>query len=225
MDLQKEIKSRQKAIQKNISEWAKKHLRKYPWREYRTPYRILIAEILLRRTTVTAVLQLYEEFIKFYPKIQDLAKADETELRDLIKQIGLHNRRPKNMIRMAECIMEDYRGQIPDSKANLLKIPLIGSYTANAVLALGYNIPCAMVDSNTERVIKRLFSNHLPPKTSLNLIQQIADILSPDSNNQEYNLALIDLGALICRYSSPRCNKCPLSSECDTNSEGYSTQE
>lgn len=218
MNLQKEIISKRNVIQKKVIRWAKKHLRKYPWREYRTPYRVLVAEILLRRTTATAVLQLYEKFIKLYPKTQNLAEANEAELRGLIERIGLHKRRSNMLIRMAKHIMREYGGRIPDSKEDLLKIPLVGPYAANAVLTLGYNIPSAMVDSNVERIIKRLFSEHLPPILSPSMIQQIADNLAPDFNNQEYNLSLIDLGALICRYDVPHCEKCPLSSECDTHS-------
>jgi A/G-specific adenine glycosylase len=208
--------SRRNEIRRSLLEWASTNLRKYPWRQNRTPYRVLVAEVLLRRTTAQAVLRIYEDFIRIYPGTYELANADHSELEDLLKKIGLHNVRASMMIRMANYLLKKWEGQIPNSRIELMKVPLVGAYTAGAVLTLGYNIPSAIVDSNVGRIIKRLFFNTISPRPSVRVIQQIADFLAPDPNNAEYNLALIDLGALVCRYNVPLCGKCPLSSQCDT---------
>lgn len=209
------VNSRKDSLQKELLEWAKKNLRQFPWRENRTPYSVLIAEVLLKRTTASAVLRIYKEFISLYPNIETLAKADRNKLEKMLLTIGYHKRRADILIDIAKHVVNKYNGEIPKTKEELLEIPHIGHYTANAILSLGYGIPSAMVDSNVDRVIKRLFMNHLPKKPSMHVIQKIADNLAPKENNQFYNLALLDFGALVCRYGIPKCKSCPLSKFCD----------
>jgi len=214
--VEKQLQSTRGLFQKKLIKWAKKNLRSFPWRRKTTPYRVLIAEVLLKRTTAQAVLRVYGEFIRSYPNIRTLVGAEQTRLRELLQKIGLQERRASALIKIANHIVMQFGGRIPDSRENLLKIPHVGPYTANAVLALGYNIPTAMVDSNVERVIRRVFSGRLPPKASQSAIQDTANFLAPRSQNRIYNLALIDLGALVCRYDFPRCRICPVSSHCDS---------
>jgi len=209
------IESRKAHIQKGIIKWGKQHYRHFSWRENRTPYSVLVSEILLKRTTASAVKNMYEEFMSLYPNIRELAKADEKELEKLLLKIGYHKRRTKILIEIANYILNRYNGQIPKSKEDLLEIPYVGHYTANAILSLGYGIPSAMVDSNVERIIKRLFLKHLPKKASMRIVQKIADMLSPKENNQNYNFALLDFGALVCRYGMPKCKICSINKFCD----------
>ena len=208
------IESKEAHIQKGIIKWGKTHYRHFQWRENRTPYSVLVSEILLKRTTASAVKNMYEEFMSLYPNIQELAKADEKELEKLLLKIGYHKRRAKIFIEMANYILNEYNGQIPKSKTKLLAIPFVGYYTANAILSLGYGIPSAMVDSNVERIIKRLFFTHLSKKAPLRLVQKIADMLCLEENHQNYNYALLDFGAAICRYGIPKCKVCPISKFC-----------
>jgi A/G-specific adenine glycosylase len=176
---------------------------------------MLVSEILLKRTTASAVKNMYEEFMSLYPNIQELAKADEKKLEKLLLKIGYHKRRTKILIEIANYVLDKYNGQIPKSKEALLTIPYVGQYTANAILSLGYGIPSAMVDSNVERIIKRLFFTHLSKKAPLRLVQKIADTLCLKENHQNYNYALLDLGAIVCRYGIPKCKVCPINKFCD----------
>jgi A/G-specific adenine glycosylase len=210
----KDVQSRRIAIQEALFNWGAQHYRSFPWRKERTPYSVLISEVLLKRTTASATTHVYEEFMALYPNIQTLSKADKKELESLLSRIGYHKRRAEILLEIANHITTKYGGQIPKSRDELLEIPHVGNYTANAVLSFGYGIPAAIVDSNVERIIRRVFLKHFKGKSS-KLVQKIADELSPGENNQLYNYTLLDLGAAVCRYGIPRCKVCPINSLCD----------
>lgn len=112
--------------------------------------------------------------------------------------------------------MDKFGGKIPNDFKQLILIPHIGPYTAGAILSLGYGQPAPMVDSNVERILKRAFENSLPEKAVLKRLHRVAGILVPNKKHDTFNLALLDLGALICTYRIPYCNRCPINSSCDT---------
>lgn len=213
--LVRDVKSRKIAIQEALLKWGEQHYRNFPWREKRTPYSVLVSEILLKRTTASAAKRMYEEFMSSYPDLETLAKADREKLERLLETIGYHKRRTNILIEVANYILNRYNGQIPRSKKDLLEIPFVGPYTASAILSLGYGIPSAMVDSNVERIIQRLFFKHLSKKKPFRIVQRIADMLAPKENNQNYNFALLDFGAFVCTYGIPKCKVCPINEFCD----------
>ena len=210
-----DVEFRKIQIQKSLIKWGEEHYRHFSWRKNRTPYSVLVSEVLLKRTTAPAAKRIYEEFMSLYPNIETLAKADRKELENLLLKIGYHKRRTNILIDIAHEILSEYNGQIPKSKKDLLEIKYVGHYTASAILSLGYGIPSAMVDSNVERIIKRLFHKHLSKKGSFRIVQEIAERLAPKENNQNYNFALLDFGALVCRYGMPKCKACPITKFCD----------
>lgn len=211
----KDIRYRRIPIQEALLSWGVQHYRNFPWREKRTPYSVLISEVLLKRTTASAATHVYQRFVALYADIQTLSKADKKELITLLSRIGYHKRRAEILLEIANYIMTKHCGEIPKSREELLDIPHIGYYTSNAVLTFGYGNPAAIVDSNVERIIKRVFLKYFEKKKPQRIVQKIADSLSPLEDNQVYNYALLDLGALVCRYGTPRCKACPISSFCD----------
>ncbi len=214
--LLEEARRRREEFREAVLEWAKKNLRNFPWRRDRTPYRVLVAEVILRRTTSTAALRVYEEFLRRWPDIEALSRADVGELETLLKRVGYHKRRARILVEMAKYIVQNYGGTIPREEGALLKIPHVGSYIAGAVLSLGYGVPAAMVDSNVHRILSRCFRRYLPKRGVARAIQRLAGMLVPEEGHATYNLGLLDLGALVCRYDRPRCHECPLSRLCDT---------
>jgi|SRR5271157_559120 len=216
--LLKNIESRKALIRQNLLEWEGHHFRDFPWRKNRTPYSVLVAEVLLKRTTATAANRVYAEFMARFPNLETLRTADSTKLEGILRKIGYHKRRTNILVEMSSFILKRYGGKIPKSKEELLNIPHVGYYTANAVLTFGYGIPTAIVDSNVARIIGRLFLNNLSKRPSTQMFQRIADSLSSKENNDCYNYALLDIGALVCRYSIPKCEVCPLKSVCDYSS-------
>ncbi|MBD3189163.1 MAG: hypothetical protein GF308_00890 [Candidatus Heimdallarchaeota archaeon] len=213
-----EAKSRSAEISNSILNWGEKNLRSFPWRKNPDPYRILIAEILLKRTTATAVNRIYNEFIGLYPDLKALAKANIDELEDFLQTIGYHKQRSKILKKISRVILNEYNAEIPSDFDSLIAIPNIGPYTAGAVLSLGYGIRAAMVDSNVLRIYKRVFFKSLPNKAVNNVINKVAKIILPQKRHAKFNLALLDLGGLICTYRNTHCLKCPIRNFCDSSS-------
>lgn len=194
---------------KEITNWEKTNGRKFSWRENRTPYRILIAEVLLKRTTSTAAIRLYEDFLKFYPDIRSLYKASLSELESTIRPIGLYKQRSKHLKQLATYVEEDLNGLLPSDYQSLTKIPGIGEYTASAIVCFSYGKRKSIVDSNVERILSRVFS--VRGKDIKTLAEILVDKYEPDV----YNYGLLDLGFLICRYNHPKCLECPVNHLCD----------
>jgi A/G-specific adenine glycosylase len=213
--LLEEVERRKDRFQRAVLDWAGRNLRDFPWRRNRTPYSVLVAEVILRRTTSTAALRIYEEFLRRWPDIRALSEADKSELEALLKVVGYHRRRAGILVDIAKFVVNQYGGVIPCERSALLRIPHVGPYIAGAILSLGYGIPSAMVDSNVERILSRVFSRCLPARGRSRAIHEVARVLVPSENHAMFNLGLLDLGALVCRYGKPKCDVCPLYTICD----------
>jgi len=211
-----EAKKRTRYIRDELLSWAKKELRKYPWRVNRTPYSILVAEFLLKRTTASAVSRIFERFMEKYPEIDALAASNHKDLEEILRAIGYHKLRAREMKETAVYIMKEFEGKIPRDLKKLLSIPNVGPYTAGAILSLSYGIPASMVDSNVERIIKRIFMNSIPSSSVTKTIKEVANVLLPVEHHDIFNLALLDLGGSVCTYRTTYCKKCPISLGCDT---------
>lgn len=216
MDLIDETKRRAPYIRSALLSWATVALRDFPWRRKRTPYSVLIAEFLLKRTTSAAVNRIYEKFLEIYPSIEALLKADVKELEEFLKAIGYHRLRAQEIKEAATYIANEFGSEIPKNIDMLLSIPNVGPYTAAAILSLGYSIRASMVDSNVERIIQRIFRNSMPTRSLSRMTREVANILLPDEKHDIFNFAILDLGGVVCTYRKPYCGKCPLDRECDT---------
>ena len=200
--------------------WGRKHFRQYPWRSPSvTPYEILVAELLLKRTTATSASRVYNSFINRFPTFNTIVEVDEKELVEILSAVGLQSQRAKAIKGLAYYILEKYDGKIPNDIHQLLRIPGLGEYSARAIMSFGYNIPMAIVDTNVKRVLVRIFRDNLPTKPPGRLIQNIADFLLIADSHREYNFALLDLGSLVCRSIDPLHNECPLLPICDYNNQ------
>jgi A/G-specific adenine glycosylase len=196
--------------------WHRGHMREYPWRQ-RNPaaYRVLIAEILLRKTTATQAAGVYSAFLEAYPSVEALAAADPEALRKLLRPLGIADR-GRLLKQLGLTLVSDYRGRIPGNVNALLKLPGVGRYTANAVLAFSHGRRVALVDANVIRVLGRIFG-WLSPKKRPHLddrLWQFAQSLLPRTGAREYHLALLDFAALTCRARAPLCTACPMAQWC-----------
>ena len=206
--------------------WADRNFSDFPWRQRRSPYEILVAEVLLKRTTAAAAARTYDDFLSRFSSPQDIVSAPDDELVKALSRVGLQRQRARSMKHLAGWLLSEHDGGIPSDLEVLLEVPGLGDYSATAILSFGYGVPAAVLDTNVERILLRVFGNTLPPRPSWALLREVARVLLPEEGHREYNYGLLDLGRLICRYSDPKCGKCPLASVCDfVRSNGDGTHQ
>lgn len=197
-----------------LTDWGRTHYRRYPWRETRNPYCILIAEVLLHRTRADQVVPLYNAVTRQFPSICSLAASDLREVTRILQSAGLRWR-VELLHRMAGIACDDYRGEIPRSRSDLESLPGIGPYIAAAVRCFAFGEPDALLDTNTVRITGRLFSLTVTDASRRSqrfrvLLEELVDPMDP----RGFNFSLLDLGALICVPGVPRCEVCPVLQHC-----------
>lgn len=203
----------------NLRDWDSQNRRSFPWRTTTNPFHIMIAELMLRRTQARQVVPVYKSFIEHYPDPSTLAAAFTDEVSQSLFSLGLAWRTPAFQ-QVAHRLVEQYNGKVPSSYDELLTLPGIGDYVASAVCCFAFGQSIIIVDTNTVRIAGRLFG--LPTheesrrrKPIRLLLQSLLDEQQP----QTYNYAMLDLAALVCTPTEPKCITCPLKSYCFTGQE------
>ncbi len=202
------------AISDNLKRWFQINKRDLPWRGA-DPYGVWVSEIMLQQTQVIVVIDYYNRFMKRFPNIESLAQADITDVLRIWSGLGYYSR-ARCLHQTARAVVELYGGSFPSDKKSVLSLPGIGRYTAGAVLSIAFNRPEALVDANVTRVLSRVFGVQGDPKSSDNIsaIWSLAESLVPKSEPGNYNQALMELGALVCLPSDPKCGMCPIKQYC-----------
>ena len=208
---------KEKIITKKILKWYDLNKRSLPWRKKvsfnRKQYYTLISEFMLQQTQVTTVIPFFNRFIKNLPSINSLAKVSEKRLIKLWEGLGYYSR-ARNLKKTAQLIIKNFDGKLPNDLEDLLTLPGIGNYTANAILAIAFNKPYIPLDGNIERVLKRyLYLKKEKEIQKDNLIQK-KTIFGTTLRSSDYAQALMELGALICKPNNPICNQCPIRNNC-----------
>jgi A/G-specific adenine glycosylase len=206
-----------RAVTNLLLRWFRRHGRNYPWRKKKDPYRVLIAEIMLQRTKADQVMPVYQLFLRKFPDPHTLADAAPEEIDGIFAMLGLKWRAGK-VKELAKVLVSQYNGRVPCSREELLSLPGVGEYVANAVLCFAYGMDVAVIDANVCRVIGRVFG--VKPRGEArrdSRFRQIAQRLVPPKEARKFNWALIDFAALICTPQNPRCDECPLQELCSFN--------
>jgi len=204
-------------IRKRVIEWEKKNWVPYPWRMGRTPYKVLIAELLLKRTTRQAVAREFPKFIQRFPDLYTVYSAPVEEVEEAFKHLGLYKQRAGQLKQLTEAIIKRYGGRIPDKWEDLVALPGIGIYLAGAILSFGYGKRAPVLDSNVMRLLSRLTG--IKVKRHESYLKALWRLI-PDEGHDYFNYGLIDLGSLVCHYKKPRCRVCPLKDLCVLYAEG-----
>lgn len=168
-----------------------------PWRNARDPYKILVSEVMLQQTQVSRVLKKYPDFIKAFPTPEALAKAPLKRILSVWQEMG-YNRRAIALKRIADEVMREYGGKIPNDPILLEKFPGIGKNTAGAIVAFAFNKPSVFIETNIRRVfIHHFFKNRrkVDDKEIILLIEQTLDKKNP----REWYYALMDYGAMLSK--------------------------
>lgn len=203
----------------SLIKWSEGEFNWLPWRKNRTLYRTLVSEIMLQQTTVSTVLKHFERFIEEYPDTHSLANSTEEQLTISWKGLGYY-RRARNLKKACTYFVENHNGEIPLNYDELIKAPGVGEYTANAILAIGSDIPALALDANLERVISRVYG--IDTVKGPKLLKRIQELFTNKDICQEiykvgarnYNEALMDLGRNYCKANKASCDLCPISNNC-----------
>ncbi len=184
---------------RRLIEWWDKNKRDFPWRRTSEPYAVLIAEVLLRKTTAQQVKKVYSAFLSKYPDPKSLSKADENNLKSLLAPLGMEHRRANLLVRLGKVLVEKYNGAVPTEADDLLQLPGVGMYSANAVLCFAYGRDVPLVDTNVVRVFQRVFgfqSRKKRPREDRTLWNFVASMIPP-GNARSFNLAVIDFASAV----------------------------
>ncbi len=208
-------------IPRLLLEWYRTNKRDLPWRRWKDPYRIWVAEIMLQQTRVDTVIPYYERFLMKFPDVGSLARARVDDVLKAWESLGYYSR-ARHLHEAARVVVSQFGGKIPPEMEDLRKLPGVGAYTAGAILSIAFGKRFAAVDGNVIRVIARLFAIEDPVDGSKakTRIGQIAEGLVPASEPGHYNQALMDLGSGICTPRRPACRACPLADVCKARKKG-----
>jgi len=205
--------SRYEALARILLDWHRENRRVFPWREKRDPYAVLVAEFFLQRTPAMRVAEVLPSFLAEFPSPEKLANADPVLLRETYKTLGL-GKRMSWLVDSAKILCRKYGGKVPSKPEDLLSLPGIGEYTASAVLCFGFGRDVPIVDANVVRVLTRIFGLPKTCRTGNPALKETARKLIPAGKGVDYNEALLDFAALVCR-KRPLHAKCPLTDLCD----------
>ena len=202
--------------------WYRRHRRELPWRATRDPYAIWISEAMLQQTRVEAAEPFWRRFLAALPDVRSLAEASEERVLELWSGLGYY-RRARSLHAAAQVIVRDHGGSFPSELEAARSLPGVGPYTAGAVLSIAYDRPEPVVDGNVARVFARWFALEGDPTTSASMRRFWAlagDLVPRRGGAGEWNQALMELGATLCRPRDPFCSRCPVSARCRAHIEG-----
>jgi A/G-specific adenine glycosylase len=197
---------------RDLLAWGDRNRRTFGWRTSDDPFRILVAEILLQRSRGSTVADAFDDLFGRWGDAASLADADVDEIAATIRPLGLV-RRAASLKALAKEI--DERGSVPSTYDELVALPGVGPYAANATLAVAFGRRAPVVDGVTARVYRRYFG--LPgegPASTDTALWELVEEVTPRKQVREWNWSVLDLAALICLPKRPRCDECPLTSHC-----------
>ncbi|KGR77805.1 A/G-specific adenine glycosylase [Ureibacillus sinduriensis] len=209
----------------NLVEWFNNEKRDLPWRHTSDPYKIWVSEVMLQQTRVDTVIPYYNRFLDKYPTIQDLAYAPEEELLKMWEGLGYYSR-ARNLQAGVKEVVEKYNSVVPDNRHDISSLKGVGPYTAGAILSIAYQKAEHAVDGNVMRVLSRVLlieEDIALPKTR-KVFEEAVEMLIDEKHPGDFNQALMDLGAMICTPTSPKCLLCPVRDYCIAFNEGIADQ-
>lgn len=197
---------------RRLLRWGRENRRSFPWRDEDDPFRILVAEILLQRSRGTTVGPAYTELWRRWPDAAALSGARVDSIRSVIRPLGLVRRAETLKALAAEVVA---LGGVPTTIEGLLELPGVGLYAASATRAVAFERRQATVDGVTARVYRRYFGlGDAAPASADRKLWTVVESVTPRTGVREWNWAVLDLAATVCMPGRPRCEICPLSSDC-----------
>ena len=211
-----------KAFTRILVDWHQtENDRQMPWKGEKDPYKIWLSEIILQQTRVEQGLAYYEKFIAAFPTIKALAAANDQMVFKMWEGLGYYNR-CKNLLHTARFIVAHYNGKFPNTYESILTLKGVGPYTAAAIASFAFQLPYAVVDGNVFRVLSRVFGIATPIDSTQGKIafSELANQVLDKNAPGDFNQAIMDFGATVCKPFSPSCSHCPLRHQCKAFKEG-----
>lgn len=203
----------------SVLSWYDKFGRKHlPWQQNKTLYGVWLSEVMLQQTQVATVIPYFERFIKTFPNVTALANASQDEVLHLWTGLGYYAR-ARNLHKAAQKVRDDFGGNFPTNFDNVWALPGVGRSTAGAILSSVLNQPYPILDGNVKRVLARYFAVAGWPseKKVENHLWNLTEQVTPTERVADFNQAMMDIGAMVCTRSKPKCSLCPLEKGCAAN--------
>ena len=203
-----------------LIDWYSNNKRDFPWRKTNDPYFIWLSEIIMQQTQTGQGLPYYEAFVSNFPTVKSLAEADESEVLKLWQGLGYYSR-ARNLHFSAKLIAEKLDGTFPNTFDDIIKLKGVGDYTASAIASICFDEPTAVVDGNVYRVLSRYFGIDTPINSTKGIkeFKSLATDLIDHNNPGDYNQAVMEFGATVCKPQKPLCAECPLCNGCIARKE------
>jgi len=197
-----------------IFDWWSTNRRAFPWREDGvTGYQMIVTEMLLWKTRAEMVDSVWRAFFSAFPTVRSLSEASEEDVHGVIAPLGLR-KRSLLLIGMAIGLLNRFDGEVPRGRDELMSLDGVGDYVSSAILSFYFKEDACIYDANVRRVMFRMIDTE-----DEDVAREYASSLLPSGWSSEWNYALLDLSAIVCRWR-PNCGECPLASMCMTSHDG-----
>ncbi len=216
------------ALHRRVVHWYTAEGRDLPWRHIdRTPWGVFVSEVMLQQTQVSRVEPLWRAWLERWPAPADLAAVPVGEAIRAWGRLG-YPRRAVRLHAAATAMVQRHGGQVPDTESELAALPGVGAYTAAAVASFAFGRRTAVVDTNVRRVQARLLlgAAQACPTLVAAEVRLAEAVLPPDpADAVAWNVAVMEVGALICTARAPACARCPLRQDCAWSLAGHPAYE
>jgi A/G-specific adenine glycosylase len=204
--------SKNKALRQKLLKWYDKNQRDLPWRDNQDPWKVWVSEIMLQQTTVDTVIPFYTRFIKRFPDPSSLARAREETALKLWEGLGYYHR-IRNLRKAAALVAKE---GFPESPEGWKALPGLGPYASAAIASIVNAKVISVVDGNVYRILSRLKKDNkaIDGSKAYEHFEKIADTLISKKRPGDFNQAMMELGATVCRPRKPLCLLCPWQSDC-----------
>jgi len=212
------IRNRTSFFAESLIIWFETNKRDLPWRVDKNPFRVWLSEVILQQTRVSQGTSYFEKFVHQYDNVHALAEADEEEVLRLWEGLGYYSR-ARNMLAAARQVASEFNGEFPSDLSGLKSLKGVGPYTAAAIGSICFDLEEPVLDGNAFRVAARFFGIDLAinlPSSTKTFYTTMKEAMQ-GANPGTFNQAVMEVGALVCLPAKPKCQECPLHSECYAN--------
>lgn len=186
-----------------------------PWQQEKTPYKVWLSEVMLQQTQVATVIPYFERFMTQFPTVAELSAAPIDHVLHLWTGLGYYAR-ARNLHKAACQVMSEHQGQFPERFEQVVALPGVGRSTAGAILSLSLGQHHPILDGNVKRVLARYYAVAGWPgqREVESKLWALSETVTPKKEVAAFNQAMMDLGAMVCTRSRPKCELCPLNDGC-----------